>query len=132
VRVIDSSSLAKLINREENWERVEIVLREGCVSLDLAMIETENSLWVRVRRGLLEPRRAQTILHEFVSSRPFELRGQEKFYESAFRIAITSGLTVYDALFLALSKEENATLVTSDHDQSEAASKLGLQVLYIP
>ena len=131
-RVIDSSSLAKFVNREANWEAVEEALRSGCVSLELAVKETGNSLWKRVHRGLLDGKQAQRFFSEFVTSRPFAVAEQNGLYASAFKIGTSSGLPLYDALFLALSKERELPLVTSDPSQAEAARKLGIEVKFIP
>ena len=132
MKVVDSSSVAKLVNREENWERVEEALRSGCVSLELAVEETGNSLWKRVHRGLLDSRQARAVFKEFVASRPFELAELDGLYDVAFEMAVSADLPVYDALFLALSKERRLPLVTSDSVQAAAAKKLGLAVELIP
>ena len=131
-RVIDSSSLAKFVNKEANWEAVEEALRGGCVSLELAVKETGNSLWKRVHRGLLDGKQAQRFFSEFVTSRPFAVVEQNGLYASAFKIGTSSDLPLYDALFLALSKERELPLVTSDPSQAEAARKLGIEVKFIP
>ena len=131
-KAIDSSSLAKFVNREANWEAVEEALRGGCVSLELAVKETGNSLWKRVHRGLLDGKQAQRFFSEFVTSRPFAVAEQNGLYASAFKIATSSSnLPLYDALFLALSKEKELPLVTSDPSQTEAARKLGVEVKFI-
>jgi predicted nucleic acid-binding protein len=127
-KAIDSSSIAKFVNREENWDVVEEILRGGCVSLELAVKETGNSLWKRVHRGSLDTEQAKRFFSEFVASRPFALVPQDELYASAFEIATSSGLPIYDALFLALSKEKRIALVTSDLLQAEAARKLGIEV----
>ena len=132
MRVIDSSSVAKFLNKEENWEKVEKVLQGGCVSLELVVKETGNSLWKRVHRGLLDSGKAQTVFREFTASRPFELVDQESLYDSAFKIAVSSDIPFYDALFLALSKVRQIPLVTSDSTQAEAARKLRLSVEFVP
>jgi len=132
VKVIDSSSVAKLVNREENSEAVEEALRGGCVSLELCVKETGNSLWKRVHRGLLDPRKAGSVFREFVASRPFAVAEQQDLYASAFKAAVSYDLTVYDALFLALAKEKGLPLVTSDPSQADAAKKMGLEVEFVP
>jgi predicted nucleic acid-binding protein len=124
--------VAKLVNREENWETVAGALRGSCVSLELAVKETGNSLWKRVNRGLLDGEQAQRFFSEFVTSRPFAIAGQEELYAAAFKMAVSVDLPVYDALFLALAKEKGLPLVTSDPSQVEAAKKLGVDVQFIP
>ena len=128
MKAIDSSSLAKFVNREENWERVEEALRGNCISLELSLKETGNSLWKRVHRGLLDSKKAESLFLEFVAAPPFTIAEQQTLYSSAFEIAASSDLPVYDSLFLALSKDRKIPLVTSDPSQAEAAKKLGLEV----
>lgn len=128
MKVIDSSSIAKLVNREPGWEKVEGALAVGCVSMELAVKEVGNSLWKRVVRGELAADKAQGFFAEFVSDRPFAVADQGPLYDQAFQIAASQRLTLYDALFLALSKATDNSLVTSDSAQAEAARRLGISV----
>jgi len=132
VRAIDSSSIAKYVNREENWELAAEALRGGCVSIELAVKETGNSLWKRVHRGQLDSKRARQIFQEFIGSLPFKIMDQTQFYQAAFEIATSFSTPIYDALFLALSREKGFPLVTSDPSQAEIAKKIGIEVQYIP
>jgi len=61
------------------------------------------------------------------ASRPFALADQAGLYAPAFRIALSYDIPVYDALFLALSKEKGIPLVTSDPSQAGAARRMGLE-----
>ncbi len=131
MKVIDSSSVAKYVNREENWEPAAEALSSSCISLELAVKETGNSLWKRVRRRELDDKQAKQFFAEFVASRPFAIADQAGLYGSAFEIATAFALPIYDALFLALSKEKRLPLVTSDPAQAEVARKVGLEVQFI-
>jgi predicted nucleic acid-binding protein len=131
VKVIDSSSVAKYVNRERNWEAVARALGENCISLELAVKETGNSLWKRARRGEITGKQAGQAFSEFVAARPFTVADQAELYAPAFEIATALGLALYDALFLALAKEKGLSLVTSDSSQAEAAKKLGLGLQFI-
>jgi len=131
VKVIDSSSIAKYVNREQSWEAAAKALGESCISLELAVIETGSSLLKRVRAGEIDDKQAQQIFSEFVTARPFMIADREELYVPAIEIATTLGLSLYDALFLALAKAKDFQLVTSDSSQAEAAKKLGLEVQFI-
>lgn len=131
MKVIDSSSVAKYVNREQNWESAAKILGESCVSLELSMKETGNSLWKRIRRGELNDKQAKQLFSEFVASRPFTIANQAELYVPAMEIATTLVLPFYDALYLALAKTKGLPLVTSDSSQAEAAKKLGLGVQFI-
>jgi len=131
VKAIDSSAIIKYVNRERNWESAARALSEGCVSLELAVKETGNSLWKRTRKGELSDRQAKQLFSEFVESRPFTLADQAELYVPAIEIATSLALPLYDALFLALAKARGLPLVTSDSSQAEAAKNLGLGVQFI-
>ena len=131
MKVIDSSSIAKYVNREQSWEAAAKALGESCISLELAVIETGSSLLKRVRAGEIDDKQAQQIFSEFVTARPFMIADREELYAPAIEIATTLGLSLYDALFLALAKAKDFQLVTSDSSQAEAAKKLGLEVQFI-
>ncbi len=128
MKAVDSSTVAKFVNGEANWEAAAEALRGGCVSVNLAVKETGNSLWKRVRRHELEGEQAKRVFSEFVASVPFQVVEQGELYAQAFEIAIGSSLPVYDALFVALAKTRGLPLVTSDPSQAEAARKLGVKV----
>ena len=71
MKAIDSSTVVKFVNREANWEAAGEALRGGRVSVDLAVKETGNSLWKRVRRHELDGKWAKRVFSEFVASVPF-------------------------------------------------------------
>ena len=131
MKVIDSSTVAKFVNREPDWEEAGEALRGGCVSIELAVKETGNSIWKRVRRGELESRQANRLFREFVTSVPFKIAEQAELYVPALEVAIRSSLSVYGSLFVALAKARGLPLVTSDASQAEAAKRLGVEVQLI-
>ena len=131
MKAIDSSSVAKYVNREQNWEVAARALGEGCLSLELAVKEIGNSLWKRVGRGEISGDQAKRTLSDFVGALPFRTAEQEELYVPAMEIAATLKLPYYDALFLALARERGLSLVTSDSTQADAARKLGLGVQFI-
>ena len=53
------------------------------------------------------------------------------FEYCGFRITVKSKVTVYDALFIELSKQLKAELVTSDLKQAEIAKKEGVKAIII-
>ncbi|MEM3430870.1 MAG: type II toxin-antitoxin system VapC family toxin, partial [Candidatus Bathyarchaeia archaeon] len=77
MKVIDSSSLSKYVNREANWKEVRKHLEEGCMTLDLAIKEVGNSIWKRVSRGELDPDTAMSLFKDLVILKPFKTASQE-------------------------------------------------------
>ncbi len=53
--------------------------------------------------------------------------------EEAMRIALEyhKKLSIYDSIFIALAKDSDFELITSDADQSHVAKGLGLEVLLL-
>ena len=132
--VVDSSVLAKYILREEGWEAARAILASPArlVTLDLAVKEVLNAIWKHTllfRRISVEHALEKAeLLIKFVKSGGVELADQESLLHDAFRIALETGLTVYDSLFIALARRKSAILATCDSKQADAASKLGIQV----
>ncbi len=131
MRVIDASALAKYVHREEGWERVRQYLLEGCISIELAVKEVTNSIWKRVRRGELTPEEGRRLYRAFRENLMVRLHPQEEIYDTAFEIAVDMGITIYDAMYIALSKKTGYILITSDKSQAEAAINIGVDTLIV-
>lgn len=127
VRAIDSSAVVKFVNHEPDWERVVEILEAGCVSLELALVESGNSLCKRVQRREMEANRAADLYEDLVLRRPFQLADQAPLYAPAMKIALKVRLPFCDALFIALAKESESELVTSDKGQADAAKVVGVK-----
>ncbi|BBG27882.1 type II toxin-antitoxin system VapC family toxin [Sulfuracidifex tepidarius] len=126
MKAIDSSTLVKLFSKEEGWEKVGEVIREGAVTLDLTIKEVANALWKKVLRGEMSEDVSVKILSDLVKGEAIKIISQEEYLIDAFRIAIEEKITVYDALFISLAKTKGIELVTCDRKQYEAAVKEGL------
>lgn len=132
MNVIDSSSLAKYVNREPGWDAVSKKLEEGCVSIELATKEVANALFKRVMKKELDTKVASSVLQDLLELRPFVVEAQEDLYRDAFAIAVRENITVYDALFIQLARSKDTTLVTSDGKQARAAESVGVRTILIP
>jgi predicted nucleic acid-binding protein len=129
VKVIDSSALIKYIAKEENWEKVEEHLKEGCVTLDLAIKETANALVKKALKNEVTTETAKEIINylpKIVTITP-----QKEHFSKALEIAIKHKLVIYDALFIALSANTNTPLLTSDEKQAETSKEYGVAVTLI-
>ena len=130
--VIDSSSLAKYVNREPGWESVEDQLRRGVATIPLALKEISNTLWKRVREKQLSKEFSCKVLEGLIKLKPFKVLDQETALSTALDISVEENLPIYDAIFIALSEKMREPLITSDVKQAEAAKRRKLQVFYIP
>jgi predicted nucleic acid-binding protein len=58
------------------------------------------------------------------------LENEEKYLDDAFEIAILTGVSIYDSLYIAQAKKNKLPLVTLDMKQKEVAEKVGVKVIY--
>jgi len=129
VKVIDSSALIKYIAKEENWEKVEEHLKEGCVTLDLALKETANTLLKKALKSEVNSETAKEIISYL--PRIVRIAPQKEHFSKALEIAIKNKMTIYDALFIALSVNSNTPLLTSDEKQAKTSKEYGVAVTLI-
>jgi len=129
VKVIDSSSIIKYIAKEEHWKRVEEYVKEGCITLDLAVKETANALVKKTLRGEVDLETAREILNYI--PRIVKIKSQNEQFPKALEIAVKNKLPIYDALFMALSLNTNVPLLTSDKKQAETSKEYGITVILV-
>src|SRR5437016_11027714 len=87
---------------------------------DLVYPEFANTIWKHVKRLALDPSDGEAMIAAFLAL-PFDVVSSQAILVPAFRIAHSLGKPVYDALFLALSQEADADMVTADELLYEAA-----------
>lgn len=136
MNVIDASSLAKYVLREDSWIEVRRSLEKETVSVDHVLKEVANAIWKKAIVLKLEPievawKRYQ-VLQKLVRENIIVLEDELDYLDEAFKIALENNITVYDALYIAQTLRLKATLVTSDKKQAQVAEKLGAKVHYIP
>jgi predicted nucleic acid-binding protein len=129
VKIIDSSALIKYIAKEENWEKVEEHLKEGCVTLDLAIKETANALVKKALKNEVNSETAKEIINYL--PRIVRITPQNEHFSKALEIAIKNKMAIYDALFTALSVNTNIPLLTSDEKQAKTSREYGVSVTLI-
>ena len=81
---------------------------------DLFFPEFGNILWKKARTAELEGSIAAEILEAMLRV-PKAVHGSEALLPSAVGIALDSGRTVYDSLYIALAAFLDCELVTADH-----------------
>ncbi|ADT85060.1 type II toxin-antitoxin system VapC family toxin [Thermococcus barophilus] len=114
--VIDASSLAKYILREENWKtEVSNAIWKHHV-LYKAISNKEVGIMLEVLKKLKE---------DVVIFEPFE-----DYLGDAVKIAIGGKISIYDALYLAQAKKYGSLLI-SDEKQWKIAKKLGIKAEYV-
>ena len=131
MRVIDSSSLVKFFSKEEGWKAVRELILGGVISLDLSVKEVANALWKKVLRNEMSASDANKIITDLLETEVIKIANQEEYLSKAFEIAVRNRITVYDALFVALARELNVELITSDTKQAEVAEKEGVSTVIV-
>ena len=128
---VDASAVVAFFLREEGWEKLAEYMRET-VSLDLVVKEFYNAVWraVRLHRRLSpdDAEKALTLFRKYIDGNML-LRNELDYVDKGFRIALDEGITVYDALYIALALEESTPLLTLDNRQRHIAQKYGIAVL---
>jgi predicted nucleic acid-binding protein len=129
VKIIDSSTLAKYANKEQNWEEIEKQLAgEKCFTLEFAMHEVGNSIWKRVLKKEIPKNDAFSVYREFVQA-VFDggivelIPVDQGLLNESLELAIQESLTMYDSVFIELAHRNKSGLVTSDATQSDASKK---------
>jgi predicted nucleic acid-binding protein len=95
------------------------------IAPELILAESGQVLHKKRRQKLLEADELDALLDSLLDL-PIQLYGHRNLLRSACALAAESGLTVYDALFLALAIRYNASLITADDVLRRAADQLDL------
>ncbi|RLI89194.1 MAG: PIN domain-containing protein [Archaeoglobales archaeon] len=128
--VLDSSAIVALFFQEDVSERVEEVVEKYSeyYTVSQAYSEVANAAWKRVRiygedEGLSKQALEKAV--EFMD-RVCRVEDSKILLNSAFEIALKNGITVYDALFIALAMKLNEKLVTTDRKLYDRIKKTEL------
>jgi predicted nucleic acid-binding protein len=117
--VVDSSVVAKWVLPESDSPQAhrlitEVALKgERLIVLDLALIEVTNAIWKRQYRGLSTLAEARQFLDELLRS-PVQVESSTHLLPAALAIATQYQRSVYDSLFVALSRDMGLVGVTAD------------------
>ena len=131
--VVDSSVLAAFIRKEPGWERLVDYVKNS-VSMDLAVKEVLNAIWKDYAvRKLIDYETALALfkIMNLLVGVNVVLEPEEKYIEEAFKIALKTDITVYDALYIALAKSKNLPLLTLDVKQRKTAEATGVKTISI-
>jgi len=129
--LIDASALSAYVLKEEGWEKIRDYLLQGAFSTRLILKETLNAILRAVRRGIISNEQAEKCVEALMelSKSNIKIVEQEDVLEEAFKIAVRNNLTIYDAVYIALSRKLKTTLITCDRRQAESARNEGISVI---
>lgn len=113
--VVDASVVVKWFFTEPH-DHEALRLRNSQYQLhapDFMLLEVDNVLCKRIRRGILSVVAGKEIQH-LLRQLPLIIHQFRSFEEQAFDLANATGRSLYDCLYLALALELQAKLVTAD------------------
>jgi predicted nucleic acid-binding protein len=113
--VVDSSVILKWYVPESDYAaaRAMRTAETQLAAPDLLFIEMSNILWKLARRGEMTASRAIEIIEE-IASAPFVTISNQSIAQDALDLAIATGLTAYDASYVALAIRLDKILITAD------------------
>ena len=113
--VVDASVIIKWYVPEGDYEaaRAMRTAETALAAPDLLFSETANILWKLVRRGEMTASRAIEIIEE-IAAAPFIAISNQSLAQDALNLAIATGLTAYDASYVALALRIDKILITAD------------------
>ncbi|MCY4655115.1 MAG: type II toxin-antitoxin system VapC family toxin [Dehalococcoidia bacterium] len=131
---MDTSALVKYVlpaEYDDNLERVVLLHRKSEIQLiapNFLLVECANVLW---KNALRTGEAFENVISTLNDLRRTNIRlvPQEYFLEDALRIALNMEVTVYDALYCALARRENAELITEDRRLRNALENTDIRCL---
>jgi len=113
--VVDASVIIKWYVPEGDYEaaRAMRTAETALAAPDLLFAETANIIWKLVRRGEMTSSRGIEIIDEIVTA-PFITVSNQSLAQDALDLAIATGLSAYDASYVALAIRIDKILITAD------------------
>ena len=132
--VVDASVVAAAFFRETHADAARALLAtDGELHApDLIYAEVANVIWKRQRRGEIDEAEAIEMLADFLSL-PLRTTPSEELLAPALQLAMNTGRTVYDCLYLALAVTNKTVMVSADKRlvNALASGPLGKHVAWI-
>ncbi len=125
--VLDASVAARFLLNEELSDKAAKVLEDflkgeiDVVAPSLVVYEVGNSLWKAVKLGFIEEEEAASALDTFLKLKVWRELKESELLEAIF-LSVSSNITYYDAVYMALAKSERAILLTADEELIRKAS----------
>ena len=123
ITVVDASVVAAAFFREPHHDAAKAILASDRTlrAPELLLAEVANVAWKRHTRGELAGMEAEALLAD-VMLLPIEYTPTAALVSLALPLALRTGRTVYDCLYLALAVRHRAVLVTGDQRLANALS----------
>ena len=129
--VLDASAIDALLERMKDKG---LIYFKGSYILDLTLYELANIIWkaCSLRKVISEEEAlegAKDLAKVLELARRVQLK--EEDVEEVMRLALSLGLTFYDASYLYLAKSKDYVLVTEDEDLLKQAATAGVRAIRV-
>lgn len=113
--VIDASVVAAALFQEAHAEPASALLTGGDTlhAPDLLHAEVANVIWKRYGRGEITAEEAHELATDMLSL-PLWIAPSAPLVESALELALRTGRTAYDCMYVALAVQQDAIMFTAD------------------
>jgi predicted nucleic acid-binding protein len=81
---------------------------------DFFFAEAGNIVWKKTRRSELQASEAAAMLHDMLEDTPLIAHPTVMLVPYAFDVAVSSGIALYDALYVALADLIGCAVITAD------------------
>jgi predicted nucleic acid-binding protein len=81
---------------------------------DFYFAEAGNIIWKKTRRSELQGAEAAAMVHDMIEDTPLLKHSTKMLVPYAFQVAVSSGIAIYDALYVALADILGCTVITAD------------------
>jgi predicted nucleic acid-binding protein len=120
IKVVDASALSAILFAEADGDAMAARLEDAnLVAPALLEYELANVCLVKGRRA---SQKRRELADAFTMRGQFGVRALSVDYDEVLSLAVSTGLTVYDASYLWLARDLGSELVTLDRQLERAAS----------
>ena len=113
--VADASVVAAAFFPEPHSQEAQALLVSGnhLCTPDLIYPELANVVWKRYTRGEIAADESSALLADMMAL-PLEITSSERVAGAALALAMQTGRTAYDCLYLALAVQSKAVMISND------------------
>ena len=125
VLVVDASVVVKWFIPEVDSDAARRLLAgsHDYIAPDLLFAETANTIWKKVRRGEVLARDGERLVAD-VGRAAVETVPSRALVADAYALAVVTGHTVYDAMYLALAVRLDTRMITADERLAGALASM--------
>lgn len=132
MQVVDASVIAAILLKENKWDKLLSRITKGSSYIPcFAVAEVTNAIWKSTIITSSDKSYAFGILEsllDMINEELIQIVSEKPFLGEALKISLDNRFAIYDAIYIAMAKKFNYTLLTRDKKQAEIAKKLGVDV----